>query len=401
MEVALQGIKVIELGNSVSVSFCGKLLADLGADVIKIEKPGEGDITRGAGPFLNNIRGCERSGLFIYLNTNKYGITLNLENPTGREIFRSLAKQTDILLEDGSNDKMALLGLDYNELSSINHALVMTSITPFGQTGPFKDCKANDMTLWHMGGAGFRTPSQVTSSDQPPLWIKHMAGFLSGIIGAIATLSAVRVQRQTKIGQFIDVSQLESVAFSASPSLAYWSYEHLNVPRVVRPDHAPDDFIKCKDGWIFSECSEEHQWQRFVEMMGNPEWAEIELFKERTSRAEHWESLEPLILEWTMQHTKAEIFKMAKEKKSPLAPVNSIAEAVENQHFRERGFFVDIEREGTGKVTCPGAPFKLSETPWSIRRAAPLLGQHNKDIYCKQLGYTENDLLKLNKVGII
>ena len=148
-------------------------------------------------------------------------------------------------------------------------------------------------------------------------------------------------------------------------------------------------------------CPREYHWERWVNMMGNPEWAEEELFQTRESRGEHWESLEPLMTKWTMKHTKVEIFELAKAHKIPLAPANSIAEVVQSKQLKERGFFIDVEHPKTGKLNYPGAPYKFSRTPWAIRRPAPLLGQHNDEVYCEQLGYSQEELVKMAEVGII
>ena len=401
MKRGLEDIKVVEYGNLISAPYCSKLLADLGAETVKIENPGQGDIARGKGPFLKDIPGGERSGLFLYLNINKRGITLNLEKTAGREIFKKLIENADILIEDTKPGAMAALGLGYNELKSINPSLVMTSITSFGQTGPYKGYKGSDLTSWHMSGVGIITPRHVGTTEQEPLRVTQMADFITGMTAAVATLCALHVQRQTGLGQQVDVSALEALARLSGWSLSYWPYEHRSLTRADRTNFAPYHFIKCKDGWVFAACSEDHHWQRFVDMMGNPEWAEQELFQDKISRGTHWESLEPLIEDWTMRYSRAEIFDMAKTHKLPLAPLNSVAEVVENRQLQAREFFVNIEHPTAGKLTYPGVPYKSSVPAWSIRRPAPMLGQHNDDIYCNQLGYTETELAEMYEAGVI
>ena len=401
LRLALQDVKVVEYGNLISAPFCSKLLADLGAEVIKVEPPGEGDVARRRGPFLDDILGSERSGLFLYLNTNKRGVTLNLEKATGRQVFKELIRNTDILIEDTQPGKLSDLGLGYSDLKSLNPSLVMTSITPFGQTGPYKNYKGSDLTGWHMGGIGYVTPRFASTIEQEPLRVMQMADFVTGITGAVATMCALRAQRRTRRGQQVDVSQLEAINILGAPIISRYIYEYWSPSRVSVPHHAPTHFIKCKDGWVFSECTEEQQWQRFVDMMGNPGWAEEELFQDGELRSKYWESLEPLILDWTMKHGKAEIFAAAKEKKIPLAPANSLSEVVGNKQLLERRFFVDVEHAKAGRLTYPGAPYKFSRTPWAIRRPAPLLGQHNRDVYCNQLGYSQGELVKMYQAGII
>ena len=400
MKLALEGVKVIEYGSLISAPYCSKLLADLGAEVIKVEQPGQGDIARRRGPFLDDTPGSERSGFFLYLNTNKLGVTLNLEKATGRKVFQKLVKDADILIEDTRPGKMDSLRLGYSDLKSLNPALIMTSITPFGQTGPYKDYKGSDLTGWHMGGGGYITPRYAGTTEQEPLRVMQSASFLAGINAAVATMCALQVQRHTGLGQQVDLSQLEVMFLALGLFAPYWSYAHWSVTRAARAEYAPVHFLKCKDGWVFLHVAEPHHWQRWLDIMGNPEWADEELFKDSISRAEHWESLEPLMTEWTMKHTKAEIFELAREK-IPFAPVNSMAEVVGSKQLKERGFFIDVEHPKAGKLTYPGAPYKFPRTPWAIHRPAPLLGQHNEDVYCKQLGYTREDLVKMYEAGII
>lgn len=401
MKLALEDVKVVEYGNLISAPYCGKLLADLGAEVIKVEEPGQGDIARRNGPFPGDIPESEYSGLFLYLNTNKLGVTLSLEKATGREIFKKLVKNADILIEDTKPGEMATLGLGYSNLKSLNPSLVMTSITPFGQTGPYKGYKGCDLIGWHMGGDGYVTPRHASSVEQEPLRVTQMASFVTGITAAVATMCALNVQRHTGLGQQVDVSQLEAVLLSLGFFAMYWPYEHRNASRVARVAFAPIGFFKCKDGWVFLNAIEPHHWQRLVDVMGNPDWANEELFKDTFSRGQHWESLELLMAEWAIKHTTAELFESAKAKKIPLAVVNSIAEVMESRQLKERGFFIDIEHSKAGKLTYPGAPYKLSKTPWTIHKPAPLLGQHNEDVYCNQLGYTKRELVKMYEAGII
>ena len=401
MKLALKDVRVIEYGEFISAPYCGKLLADLGAEVIKVEKPAEGDIARRRGPFLNNIPGLERSGLFLYLNTNKLGITLDIEKATGRAIFKKLVKDADILIEDTKPGRLDALELGHNALKAINPSLVMTSVTSFGQAGPYKDYKGSDLLGWHMGGPGYTTPRHTTSAEQEPLRVTRMSSFITGISAAVATMCALHVQRQEDTGQQVDVSQLEATILAHGLYALYWPYEHRSDSRLTRFAVAPIGFFKCKDGWIFLNSIEPHHWQRLVEVMGNPEWAEEELFKDAFSRAEHWDSLEPLMSDWANKQTKAEIFQAASEKKIPMTPVHSIADIMGNKHLKERSFFMDIEHPETGKLTCTGAPYRFSETPWTIRKPAPLLGQHNEEIYCHRLGYTRTEMVKMYEASII
>ena len=399
MSLALEDVKVIEYGNLISAPYCSKLMADLGADVIKIEKPGEGDVSRERGPFLSDIPGPDRSGIFLYLNANKHGVTLNLEKATGKEIFQRLITDADILIEDTKPGTLDSLGLGYDALKSINPRLIMTSITPFGQAGPYKDYKGSDLIMWQMGGLGYVTPVHTGTPDHEPLRVMHMASYLAGATAASAAMSALYYQRLTGIGQHVDVSQLEAVFLNMG--WYNWPYEHRSNTRVSKFALAPVGFLKCRDGWVYIVAIEDHHWEAFLEMMGNPDWADTELFKDRFTRAEHLEALEPLLMEWTINYTRAEITEMAKAKGIPMGPINSIDEVLAAEQLKARGYFVEWEHPEAGTLTYPGAPCKLPKTPWSIRRPAPLLGQHNEEVYCRRLGYTREELVKMYEVGII
>jgi len=395
---ALDDVRVIEYGNSISAPYCSKLMADLGADVIKVEVPGEGDVSRGRGPFLDDIPGPDRGGVFLYLNANKRGVTLDLERATGREIFKKLVRDADILIEDTRPGTFAALGLGYDTLKAINPRLIMTSITPFGQTGPYKDYKGSDLIAWQMGGLGYVTPIHTGTPDHEPLRVMQMASYLAGITAASAAMTALYHQRSTGTGQQVDVSQLEAVFLNLG--WYYWPYEHRNNTRVSKFSMAPVGFIQCKDGWIYLVAHEDHHWALLLEMMGNPDWADTELFKDRFSRADNLEALEPLITDWTMRYTKAEITEMGKAKGIPVGPVNSMEGVMESEQLQYREFFTEWEHPGAGRLTYPGAPYKLPRMPWEIRRPAPLLGQHNEEVYC-QLGYTRDELVRMYEVGII
>jgi len=402
LKTALNDVKVIEYGNLISAPYCSKMLADLGAEVIKIEKPGEGDEARRRQPFLKDIPGIERSGLFIYLNANKMGITLNLESARGKEIFKQLIKDADILIEDTKPGELDELGLGYRELQLVNPSLVMTSLSVFGQTGPYKDYNGNDYIAWHMSGTSYITPHFAGSSDKPPLYAEDQATGLPAITAAVATMMALHWQRRTGIGQHVDVSQLEATLGGfAQFSNMHWPYEHRIVSRASKNTVALENFIKCKDGWVFFHCSEQQHWERLVQAMGSPEWAKEERFKTKLSRGENSEALEELVTEWAKNYTKGELSALAKEKRYPSGPADTIDEVVANPQFKERGFFVEWEHPVVGKLTYPGAPYQFSATPWAVRCPAPLLGQHNEEIYCQRLGYSPEDLASMYQAGII
>jgi len=400
---ALSDLKAVELGNMVSAPFCAKMLASLGAEVIKVEKPVTGDDARRRGPFLEDRPHPEGSGLFLYLNTDKLGISLNLETSAGRLIFEDLIKEADILIENNLPQEMRRLGLNYKTLKGLNPRLIMTSITPFGQTGPYRDYKGSDLTAFHAGGLGAITPRpSVGLPDEGPVRMKgHFADFLAGLDAAAGTMCVLFERDISGTGQHLDISAQESVAVSVATNLASNSYSGLTSGRVGSAPYQPVATMACKDGYIDVQCMTEEQWQRLVELMGNPDWAHWEVFKDVFARAENWDALEPLITDWLKEKGKQEFYLEAQGKGIPSAPVNTIADFVGSEHITARNFFIELEHPETGTLKYPGPFLRLSETPARVAQRAPFLGEHNEQIYCGRLGYSRSELAEMRKAGIV
>jgi crotonobetainyl-CoA:carnitine CoA-transferase CaiB-like acyl-CoA transferase len=399
---ALADLKVLEFANLVTGPYCCKLMADLGAEVIKIEQPGFGDVSRRREPFALNKPGVERSGLFAYLNTNKLSVTLNPESAKGKAIFKELVKNADILVENQPPQLMEDLGFNYKALDDINPQLIMTSITPFGQTGPHRDYKAHELTTYHGGGYGYITTACIQEPVMPPVKAGgRQSEFGAAQAAAVATMFALHARDHLDAGQHVDVSIQEVLAGQYESAIEHWTYTENEMGGLTHPIIQPMIPLPCKDGWIFLMCIEEHQFDNFVKIMGNPEWAESELFKDRFSRADYADALIPLLSEWTMEHTKDDIFKMCQEARVPVGPGYNSEEVVNSPHLEAREYFVDIDHPEIGRAKYPGAPYRLSVTPWRIERRAPLFGEHNEEVFCTRLGYTKRDLAKLAQAGII
>jgi len=401
-ERALSDLKVLEFGNLVSAPYCGKLMADLGAEVIKIEEPGIGDEARSRGPFSDNTPGLERSGLFAYLNTNKLSITLDPRTFLGKRIFKELVKDSDILLENHPPSFMEELGLTYKTLEKINPRLIMTSVTPFGQTGPHRDYKAYELNTYNGCGYGYVSTVCITEPVMPPVKAGgRQSEFGAAQSASVATMCAVYARDQIGAGQHIDISIQEIMAGQYESIIEHWTLAENEMGGLTNPIIQPMIPLECKDGWIFLMCVEEDQFDRMVEVMGNPEWADNELFQDRFLRAEYADALVPLLTEWTMQHTKDEIFKMCQEAHIPVGPSYSSEDVVNSEHLNERKYFVEMDHPEMGGAKYPGAPYRLSVTPWQIGRHAPSLGEHNEEIYCHRLGYSKEDLVRMRQAGVI
>ena len=398
---ALAGLKVVELGHLISGPYCAKLLADLGAEVIKIEEPGTGDQARAFAPFLNDIPHPERSALFSYLNTNKLSITLDVKTAIGKEILHRLLGEADILVENNPPLLMAEWGLSYDSLSKRHPRLIMTSITPFGQTGPYRDYKGGELITYHVSGGGHTTPRFAEAGQAPLRLGGRLTEFYTGQSAAVATMCAIWARERTGEGQQLDISAQESFINNCWAFFTYYIFDNDIVTRLGRPRWAPMAVLPCKDGYVSFQFQSEAQWQSLVEVMGHPDWAENELFKDQWSRADNWDALSLLMGEWLSQHGKQEFFHAAQAKRCPVGPVNTAEDVLNSEHLAAREFFVEIEHPEIGKMTYPSAPYKLSGTPWRLECPAPLLGQHNESIYCQRLSYKKKDLVKMRGLGII
>jgi len=396
----LEGVRVLEYGTLITGPFCSKILADLGAEVIKIEEPCCGDDSRRQEPILNDIPGSERSGLFQYLNMNKLGITLNPETTTGKKILGELLKKSDIFVENNPPKRMKELGITYEHIRQINPRIVMTSITPFGQTGPYKDYKGGELIIEHMGGIGYASAREVNIEKEPIKLPGHIFGFQAGLSAAVGTMGALCNQSVSGEGAYLDVSEQESIVQNLHAILRYYYYKQI-VSRTDVLDRAPAHILPCKDGYIHHANMEEYQWKRFVEVMGNPEWAENELFKDYKTRSKYWDALRPLMVDWLKDYTMDEIYQRSQENGSAVGAVYTAKDMLTDRQLAAREFFVDIDHPTNGKLIYPGIPYRFEEMKREVPIAAPLLGQNNKEIYCNRLGYTCQDLIKFREARVI
>ncbi len=402
MADALSRLKVIEIGELVSAPYAAKLMADLGAEVIKLERPGAGDAARRRGPFPAATPHPDKSGLFLYLNANKYGVTLDIAQPEGFELLEALAEQADVLIHNLWPPDMDRVGLSYDRLARRNPRLVMTSITPFGSSGPHRNWRAEELTVWSSGGVCVLNGGGPNHPELPPLKVfGSPAGFQAGAHAAVATIGAVFARLRSGKGQHVDVSGQETLVSQNEMVYEYWPYMKVIATRLGRKPLQPLEAMQCKDGWIFICCVEEHQWRNFVSLMGNPQWAYEEIFADRLKRGENWEALEIFLREWVGEQTVLDLYRKAQERRIPFAPVSTMGDLLASEHLRSRGFFVEIEHPVAGTCKYPGAPIKYGATPWRIRMPAPTLGQHNEEILGGRLGVRPDRMAQLKSKGVI
>ena len=399
---ALDGIKVVDFGQMVSAPFCAKLFSDYGADVIKVELP-EGDSARHTGPFPEDVPHSEKSGLFFVNNTNKRGVTCDVRTDAGRALFKRLLEWADVLIENNLPRQMREWGLDFDSLASLNDDLVVISITPFGQTGPYSGWNAYDLNAYHLSGASSRYCGRP---GEAPLEHGTFAADYFGAVSAAAWgLAAVYGRSMVGGGQQIDVSCAEAIAaaFVGGQNIGGYAQDGRFDKRtgVGMPLGAPATIMPCKDGHVWMLALEVGQWQGLKEVMGNPEWADMDLFDDMLTRAQNADIIYPFIEEWTMQHGKMEIMEKCQAAGCPITAVFTVAEAAEQPHLAARDYFVDIEHPELGRVKNLGAPFKLPASPGGPSSAAPLLGQHNAEVYGEILGLGSAELAQLESDGTI
>ena len=389
---------------------CGKILGDLGADVIKIERPG-GEPARNIGPFYHDEPDPEKGLFWFAYNTNKRGITLDIEMADGQDIFRRLVNSADIVIESFPPGYMDKLDLGYSDLEKLNPGVILVSITPFGQTGPYKDYKTSDIVAWAMGGYMY----SVGDADRPPVRISHHSQtYLHG--GAQAAQGAIMAlyhREMTGEGQQVDVSIHDSATRCTPERITmFWDFNKRVVHRGGRQSSL-GRIWPCKDGYVYAmywggpsakrwnsplvrwmedegvadDFIKEFDWDTFNMMQASPEI--LERIAEPTRRL-----FKP--------HTRAKLLKGALEHNAQVYPIASVDDVFGNPQLAARDFWVDIEHPELGaNITYPGAFAKTTEAPPRISRRAPLIGEHNEEIYEKELGISKEELLTLKQAKVI
>ncbi len=400
---ALRGRRILELADEKGM-YCGKLLADMGADVIKIERPG-GDPTRDVAPFWGDEAGAERSLSFLYLNTSKRGVTLDLTRPEGQELFRSLARGVDLVLETHPPGYLNRLGLGHEMLKRENPRLVLTSITGFGQTGPYRDFRSSDLVANALGGAMYVTGEE---EDPPVRLAGSQAHVAASTCAAVSSMIALYCASATGRGQHVDIS-LEEVTASVSHicGVGKWLDDGIIPKRRGTGLFAsvPSGTYSCKDGLVYLMINRPLHWQALAqwinEVTGNREVLDAMFEGPSSSRIPYRELLDLFISELTSRFSVDEIYHEGQRRHIAFTPVNTAAAVARDPQLSERGYFVDVEHDGSGELRYPGAPYRLSETPWRLSRRAPGVGEHNQEVYCGELGVSEERLRALARDAVV
>ena len=398
-DTALQGVRVLDLTHHVAGPYCTKLLADFGAEVIKVERP-SGDPARSLPPFAADEPHHERSLLFAYLNTNKKSVTLNIKTPTGKSLFHRLLSDADILVENFSPRVMPSLGMDYDALAEINPSLVMVSISNFGQTGPYRDYKAADIIHYALGGLMYI----FGSAEREPL--KHalrQTQFKAGTNAATAALIGWYHSQFTGEGQRIDISIQECVTSALRDTTSLYTYA--GSTRQRQPAHTgdmPRSPVPTADGYIVPiHFGGAVDWDGVADFIGAPALKD-EAFATPESRSQNAQALQDALEAGMAQWRKFDLMREAHKRRGHIyGVVHSPAEVLASEQYTARGYFADIDHPVIGEATYPGAPFIMSETPWRAETPAPLLGEHNREILCGRLGLSLDDLNLLTASGVV
>ncbi len=405
--LALDGIRVIELPcldqmPFLAAAMAGKLLADYGAEVIKVEPPGVGAAERRWGPFRGEERDPETNGLHLCLNTNKLGVTVDLGDPGNRAHVHKLLENADILLNPNPPGLNERLELDWPQLAQLFPRLTVVSMTFFGTESAYRDRRGGDLVATHMGVVGYGTPmQQVTQpATQPPLRLAgRQSDYVTGYTAAAAALCALLARERNSTGMHVDVSQWLAMAQMCRPELAIYSHEAPEAAYrkrlLIRKKTSIQYMFPCKDGWVSFALATNRHWRGTKRIMGNPEWAESEMFNSFEGRLSNSDALEALLTEWLSHLTREEVFQRAQAEHVPSFPVNSPAEVANNAQYAARGFFVDFSSPTAGPLRIPGAPIRFSHTPWRLRRPAPSLGEHNLEILGQRLALSPAEIERI------
>ena len=378
---ALDDVRVLDLTHHIAGPYATRLLADLGADVIKVEKPG-GDIARMLPPFKGGEPHPERSGLFFYLNCNKRSVVLDLREPAGKAALEALAKRSHIVVESFAPGTLDRLGVGLDFFRRINPSLPVVSISNFGQTGPYRDYRLSELTLYGFAGEMY---SMGLTEREPVKMAGTAALFESGAAASVAIMAALWAAKRFGIGQHVDISLAEThfggVDRRHATAIAYQFSGRKTIRAAGGGAGMPQGIYPCADGYVeFTNASLRPD--RVDDMLGHPDWNQQPQFQDPVKRLDPYviEEWNTYFLTWCLERTKREIWAEARRAKVLCGPLFSMEDLFEDEHFRGRGFWAHTRHPELGDVEFPGRPFIMGKGGWKLRRPAPLLGQHTEEV---------------------
>lgn len=404
---ALSHLRVLDLSRVLAGPWSGQILADLGADVIKVERPGNGDDTRSWGPpFLRDVRGENTSEAAYYLsaNRNKRSVTIDFTQPEGQRLVRELVAKSDIVIENFKVGGLAAYGLDYQSLKALNPKLIYCSITGFGQTGPYAKRAGYDFMIQGLGGLMSLTGRPEGEEGAGPVKVGvALTDILTGLYSTVAILAALAHRDQTGIGQHVDMALLDvQVACLANQAMNYLTTG--TPPRRLgnaHPNIVPYQDFPTADGDFILTVGNDGQFRKFAEVAGQPQWADDPRFATNKLRVANRGELIPLIRQATVFKTTAEWVSQLEKAGVPCGPINDLAQMFQDPQVVARGLAVTIPHPLAGSVPQVASPIRLSETPVEYRRAPPLLGEHTEAVLSEVLGLDTDAVHRLRSAGVL
>lgn len=394
----LEGVRVVDFGRYIAGPYCGALLADFGAEVVRVEKR-EGREDRTLVSLGLSADGLPREGsMFLQMNRNKRSLTLDPAGRGGNEIMQRLIKRSDVVIANLPKDALKALGLDYETVSALNPRAILAVVSAFGLEGPYAERVGFDGVAQAMSGSAYFSGTK----EQPVRSATPYVDFGTASLLALGIMAALRVRDQTGRGQLVEGALLRTALTFFSGMLIEEAVLKLDrKPTLNRSQTAaPSDIFRTKDGWIVVAVNGDPLFRRVARLVGAPEWIADPRFASDKSRGDHGAVISTRIAEWCALRTSAEAIAAFEQARVPAGPVYSMRETLADAHIRASDFFVETEFPGIGSAPIAATPVKLHETPGEIRRRAPLLGEHNREIL-DELGYAPDEIDALIECGTV
>ncbi len=393
---SLEDLRVLDLSNGVAGNYCGKLFADYGADVVKAEPPG-GDPLRRQGPFAGGRPDRETGAAWLYLGTNKRGVTLDIAQATGRRLLRRMVEEANVIIESFRPGFLDSLGLGFAALKEIKRRIVLVSITPYGQTGPKAGWRATNLTSFASGGQMSLTGEP---HREPLLNGGSQAEYQAGLQAFAAAALAAHQADATEVPQHVDISAQECMASALELYLPWWAYLKRDISK--RRGNVLSGMVgvfPATDGHIGLHIMPRN-WPWFARAMGREDLLDDPRFHDNYTRLQNNDELEAIVYAWAAGQKAKEVYQKAGAARAPIAFVHTLADLLESEQLRARGYFQEVEHPAAGRQTYPGPPFRMGEIEWRAGRS-PLLGEHNREVYCEEMGLAPAELARLRAAGVV
>jgi crotonobetainyl-CoA:carnitine CoA-transferase CaiB-like acyl-CoA transferase len=400
-KTALDDLKVVEYAQMVSGPMCGKMFADMGAEVIKIEPPGIGDEARRHPPFVGDAPHPEKSGLFLYLNTSKKSLTLDPSKPSGAALFKRLIADADVLIENHPPGYIESIGLGYETLRAINPRLILVSITSFGQSGPYRDWKGSDLIEWAMSLTGYNTPTLADDEEKEnPLRAPgRQADMMGAANAAAAAMIALFNREATGEGDWIDAPCWQATVNTSKLEMAAYTYVGIPFSRLRAKIQIGLEPLKCRDGYVYTLWAADAHYQALKQLLHNPPALDTELFDTHLGRQENDDVLRAAIREELLKYDMNYLVTEGQRLGLTIGPVYTVAQAANHPHLAARDAFVEVDHPVAGRFKYPRHLVSMTETP-PCQRRAPMLGEHNEEILAR-IGVSNEERQGLRAANVI